>query len=258
MDKALAEKGFQNVRGLERKKDGRARFCRVCGKFKPDRAHHSSNMGVCVLSMDHYCPWIRNCVGYYNKKYFFLLIFWGSITLISVGVSLGPRFVHACHHMSNVLDFFIAFCWILSVLMAFVLTSFTMFHVWLMAKGFTTIEFFEKRRADESKVTKQGQHIRDLYSKSPYDISLYANIVSVLGPWWTWLIPTRYGMPIGIAAGCIFDINKDHPLYLATLNRNGADSVASSIGKMPNEEPGAAETSLLVGSDPDLDPIRPA
>merc|ERR1712150_242998 len=113
-----------------------------------------------------------------------------------------------------------------------------------------------------------GEQIRDLYAKSPYDISLYANFCSVLGPWWTWLIPTRYGMPVGIAAGCIFDINKDHPLYLATLersNRGGSEPSIGSYSRMPNEDHGSPETNLLVNNDysdedqaKDLDPIRPA
>ncbi|CAK9043501.1 Palmitoyltransferase pfa3 (Protein fatty acyltransferase 3), partial [Durusdinium trenchii] len=244
MDKALQERGLHGVRGIERKRDGRARFCRMCGKYKPDRAHHSSNMGKCILEMDHYCPWIRNCVGYLNKKYFFLLITYGAATLIGYVAVLGPHFAYSAEHMQDALDFFVVFSWILALLMGCVVTCFVCFHVWLMLHAFTTIEFCEKRRADDSK-RSQGLKIRELYKRSPYDLGAYRNICHVLGPFYLWLLPTRAGMPDDLAAGCIFDINPEHPLYQTTFGsadtaREGggpASKVASDFGD--------ARTSLL-------------
>ena len=36
--------------------------------WKPERAHHCSVTGCCVLRMDHYCVWVLNCVGLLNYK----------------------------------------------------------------------------------------------------------------------------------------------------------------------------------------------
>ncbi len=36
--------------------------------WKPERAHHCSVTGCCVLRMDHYCIWVLNCVGLLNYK----------------------------------------------------------------------------------------------------------------------------------------------------------------------------------------------
>jgi hypothetical protein len=43
--------------------DGRPKWCSDCCNWKPDRAHHSSEIGRCVIRMDHYCPWVGGMVA---------------------------------------------------------------------------------------------------------------------------------------------------------------------------------------------------
>ncbi|TKR96307.1 hypothetical protein L596_010347 [Steinernema carpocapsae] len=56
----------------ERRNDvrGRLQFCKICGGFKPPRAHHCRKCGRCVLKMDHHCPWIDACMGHRNLVVF--------------------------------------------------------------------------------------------------------------------------------------------------------------------------------------------
>ncbi|KAI1811948.1 DNA/RNA polymerase [Poronia punctata] len=50
--------------------DGRPRWCTECCNWKPDRAHHSSEIGRCVYRMDHYCPWVGGMIGETSFKFF--------------------------------------------------------------------------------------------------------------------------------------------------------------------------------------------
>lgn len=50
--------------------DGRPRWCSECLTWKPDRAHHSSEIGRCVRKMDHYCPWVGGIVSESSFKFF--------------------------------------------------------------------------------------------------------------------------------------------------------------------------------------------
>lgn len=71
---------------VEKKHDGTARICRKCSIYKPDRAHHCSVCGCCVLRYDHHCPWVCNCVHYHNYKYFILFLFWETATCLCVAL----------------------------------------------------------------------------------------------------------------------------------------------------------------------------
>ncbi|KDR78257.1 hypothetical protein GALMADRAFT_245344 [Galerina marginata CBS 339.88] len=46
------------------------RYCTTDEIVKPYRAHHCRVCGTCVLKYDHHCPWIGQCVGARNHKFF--------------------------------------------------------------------------------------------------------------------------------------------------------------------------------------------
>mmetsp|Transcript_32888 Transcript_32888/g.40398 ORF Transcript_32888/g.40398 Transcript_32888/m.40398 type:complete len:324 (-) Transcript_32888:256-1227(-) len=205
--------------GVERKRDGRPRFCRICGKYKPDRTHHSRKMGRCVLEMDHYCPWVNNCIGHFNKKYFLLFIFYSCITLLLYCIGAGKAFVRACQHAVHVVDYLLVFTWIFAALLGAVMSAFMVFHLWLLTNAYTTIEYCEKRLAPE-KVKGTGDFsVNKLYATSPYNVGWYKNWKAVLGPNPVlWLIPTRYGLDMSPNAGCAYEVHSHHQLSKRSIS----------------------------------------
>jgi hypothetical protein len=224
----LMEGQAQSVRGLERKTDGRTRFCKACNVYKPDRTHHCRKLGRCVLEMDHWCAWIRNTVGFRNKKYFFLLITYAWAALFAYCTSLGPYLVH-CFEEASALNAFVVAAWILAAAQCVALAVFWGFHVYLAAGAYTTIEFREKRNAGDGKRTKRGVLVKDLYQSSPYDRGLLQNLAHLLGPhlllWWA---PSRLGMPQGSKAGAVYAVKPGHPLArVAAAAANGGGGLGS-------------------------------
>lgn len=171
----------------EKKKTGDRRHCKWCGKYKPDRCHHCRVCQMCILKMDHHCPWIYNCVGFYNYKYFFLLIlysvvacqmiFWTMMDSVFDAITYGMPFFPM---------FILVFGETLSCFLSALLTTFWCFHVWLMFKAMTTIEFCEKSmpKKDEESCGWTS------FDQSPYSVGAIGNVCSVLGdnPL-TWLFP---------------------------------------------------------------------
>uniref|UniRef100_A0A7S0AMT5 Palmitoyltransferase n=1 Tax=Pyrodinium bahamense TaxID=73915 RepID=A0A7S0AMT5_9DINO len=162
----------------EMKRTGLRRHCKWCGKYKPDRCHHCRVCKTCILKMDHHCPWIYNCVGFANYKFFFLLLFYsvGDCHLIvwTMAESV-QRCVNEPDSAFAVL-FFTFFGETLALFLAVLLTMFFGFHIYLMFKAMTTIEFCEK-----SLPKKEGECGNRMYDSSVYDLGLFGNMRAVMG-----------------------------------------------------------------------------
>lgn len=133
----------------------------MCNVFKPERCHHCSACNRCVLNMDHHCPWINNCVGFWNRKYFMLLLIYVLTITYFIFFSMAYDFyisikweVDAYYLTKSVHDrellvrsTLIQLSYMINSMIGVLMTCFLKFHLMLVSQNKTTIENMEKKGA---------------------------------------------------------------------------------------------------------------
>jgi hypothetical protein len=64
-----------------------AGYCSLCRLVKPARAKHCYKCKGCVQRFDHHCPFVANCIGRANHRWF-LLYLWLQLATMGWGLSL--------------------------------------------------------------------------------------------------------------------------------------------------------------------------
>jgi ribosomal protein L40E len=170
---------------VELTSQGKVRICKFCRVRKPDRAHHCRKCGQCILKMDHHCWWFNNCIGYRNYKFFYLFLFYITVSEIFYAITGGSEFINiflqpiADQFMGNDINLLINY--IMNLIFGVALVVFVIYHTKLILCGTTTLESLEKD------YKMQQQH-----NGNPYDLGFKRNWRAIFGEnLFYWFIPTQ-------------------------------------------------------------------
>ncbi|XP_037506937.1 palmitoyltransferase ZDHHC20-B isoform X2 [Rhipicephalus sanguineus] len=139
----MLERLAKNLPVSCRTMNGMVRYCEKCHLIKPDRAHHCSVCGRCILKMDHHCPWVNNCVSFTNYKYFILFLAYSLIYCLFVAATTLQFFIK---FWTNDLEgwgrFHILFLFFVAFMFAISLVSLFGYHCFLVMVNRSTLEAF--------------------------------------------------------------------------------------------------------------------
>mmetsp|Transcript_7409 Transcript_7409/g.12778 ORF Transcript_7409/g.12778 Transcript_7409/m.12778 type:complete len:307 (-) Transcript_7409:672-1592(-) len=168
------------------------RWCYKCNRGKPPLSHHCSLCGKCVFCMDHHCPWLANCIGWANYRYFLLYCFYMWIGS-AYSVCMTQAYVPHLFAMDGASWPWLHFSlFVLAAAVFVALTAILGWHGYLIVTGMGTIDamaaFVHQHDAE-----KHGGATPIWIN--PYNLGAKRNFQEAFeahGRWWwlTWMLPS--------------------------------------------------------------------
>jgi len=170
------------------------RYCEKCLCIKPDRSHHCSVCEDCTLKMDHHCPWVNNCVGFHNYKFFLLFLGYALSYCVFIAATTARYFLgiwllekEAEQELGSA-KYHILFVFFISILFSLSVSSLFWYHIWLVLHNRSTLEQFRAPMFENNVSDPNG-----------WSLGKLNNVREVFGPsCLLWLLPIQTCMGDGI------------------------------------------------------------
>lgn len=151
----------------------RQRRCGFCDIIQPLRSKHCEECQQCVRRYDHHCPWLGNCVGERNHKFFLAFLLFETC-LVTWTVYISYESFHYEHHWRK----WFKHNWMILIMTIFLSVTLVVVgllwvcHSYMMFTAQTTWEFMSRPRISYLK--------RFPVDYNPFDQGYIQNILSFI------------------------------------------------------------------------------
>lgn len=137
-------------------------FCKWCECNVMEKTKHCGKCKRCIMQFDHHCPWLNNCVGSRNYRYFFTLItsgmIWSFTHICFILYVFHHQFFTEWKHTDLSGRHFMLFYLFVGLVINLPTLCFTVylfqFHLWLRYKKKSTYEHIVEKRLKNNQTVK--------------------------------------------------------------------------------------------------------
>jgi len=164
-----------NVKGVELE----TKWCDTCDIYRPIRTSHCGICNNCVENFDHHCPWVGNCIGKRNYRYYLLFIVSASVICLYVialcvaHIILNTNASDKHSRSDRVKDGFAASYYFALLLPIYAVAGLGFvgglsgFHCYLVGHGMSTNEFIKKTFKNKPNPHSHGFFANYVYAFCP-------------------------------------------------------------------------------------------